>query len=590
MVKALLSRILRRAVVGRHVRIWHHPAYRLPLGTLDGARSVEPRRADLVRWYALQSGFATADNFRVPPACSWEELERVHTHRLIEDISSADGLARVFSVDPAEVPVDSLLAMVRHAVGGTVQAAYEALSTQRPMLNLLGGFHHAGKDRAGGFCPVNDMAVAVAALRAGGWTGKVAVIDLDAHPPDGTADCLAHDDGTWVGSLSGSDWGPLPRSDETVLPLRCPDRPYLAALRALLERMPRPDLAFVVAGGDVLAQDPLGQLGLTLRGTLERDALVLRFLRGRASVWLPGGGYTGDAWKVLAQTAELLTTHTVHAPVDADPMGARFAHVAGQMDTTRLQGGGESWISQEDVDAELGAPGAGARRLLGYYTAEGLEYGLFRYGILTHIHRLGYTALTIEVHNESEGDRLRVTGEWDGKRDTLMDIVLARRMVAGEQPVLFIHWLELRHPRAQFSDSRPRLPGQNVPGPGLAREAAEMLGQMARRLGLKGLCFKPAHFHVAYGARHRFVFTMPERQARFLALLRALRPLPLLEATRAVEEGRVVLDGNPYAWEPDDMVYWLDGSRPDDTRARALAERLVFTVAPVQGPPDSMGP
>ena len=90
--------------------------------------------------------------------------------------------------------------------------AREVLSLANPRavgrraLNLLGGFHHAKPDAGGGFCAVNDLAVAVAAVRAEGFAGRVLVLDLDAHPPDGTAACLAADPSAWIGSLSGSSW------------------------------------------------------------------------------------------------------------------------------------------------------------------------------------------------------------------------------------------------------------------------------------------------------------------------------------------------------------------------------------------------
>ncbi len=143
---------------------------------------------------------------------------------------------------------------------------------------------------------------AIATLRAEGFRGRVAVLDLDAHPPDGLAACLDADRDVWIGSLSGSDWGPLPRADETVLPPGTQDPAYLDALGALLSRMPRPRLAFVIAGGDVLAGDRLGTLGLTVAGARERDLLVASELEGVPSVWLPGGGYSDRAWHVLAGT------------------------------------------------------------------------------------------------------------------------------------------------------------------------------------------------------------------------------------------------------------------------------------------------
>src|SRR5262249_37124156 len=152
--------------------------------------------------------------------------------------------------------------------------------------------------RGGGLCPVNDIAVAVAALRADGFAGQVCVIDLDAHPPDGTAECLGGDGRAWIGSLSASDWGAVAGADEGPLPDGCSDPAYVHALRRLLARMPRPALAFVIAGGDVLAGDRMGRLGLTLDGARRRDLAVHAALEGVPAVWLPGGGYHDDAWKV----------------------------------------------------------------------------------------------------------------------------------------------------------------------------------------------------------------------------------------------------------------------------------------------------
>jgi hypothetical protein len=47
---------------------------------------------------------------------------------------------------------------------------------------------------------------AIAAVRADGFSGRVLVLDLDAHPPDGLAACLAGDPSCVIGSISGSDW------------------------------------------------------------------------------------------------------------------------------------------------------------------------------------------------------------------------------------------------------------------------------------------------------------------------------------------------------------------------------------------------
>jgi hypothetical protein len=154
--------------------------------------------------------------------------------------------------------------------------------------------------------------------------------------------------------------------------------------------------------------------------------------------------------------------------------------------------------------------------------------------------------------------------------------------------VLYVHWLSLRHPRAQFSLLRPRLPGQEVPGLGLARETGEMLALMALRLGLAGVAYRPAHYHTAFAGRHHFSFVEAERQGRFEALIRDLRDVPLLEATRAIEAGRVMLDGKPYEWEPDEMVLWLREHPEERGEVAVERERARFTLLPeTTSPPGS---
>ena len=133
-------------------------------------------------------------------------------------------------------------------------------------------------------------------------------------------------------------------------------------------------------------------------------------------------------------------------------------------------------------------------------------------------------------------------------------------------PVLFIHWLSLRHPRAHFSERRPRLPGQEVPGLGLAQEAGTMLARMAVRLGLGGVAFRPSNFHVAYSARQGLRLRPAGAPGRFEALVRDLADYPLARATQLVADGKVLLGDTPYEWEADEMVYWLRESPAERRR------------------------
>ncbi|MDP2306730.1 MAG: histone deacetylase [Pseudomonadota bacterium] len=552
---------------------WHHPDYRMPLPSIEARSGAEPRRADYVAWHLVATGALKPRDLLSPPLATWHELSRAHEDSLLRTLDDPEVLARIYGTDPAEIMVDEVLRTVRLACGGTIAAARAALAEGRATVNLLGGFHHAGPDRAGGSCAVNDIAVAVAALRDAGFDHRVSVIDLDAHPPDGTAACLARDHSSWIGSISGSNWVALPDVDETVLPPGSGDELYLETLDALLARRPESGLVFVLAGGDVLRGDRLGQLGLSLEGALERDARVLASLGRTPSVWLPAGGYHPDAWRLFAGTANLLATgRKEFVPKGPDPLRGQFAGIAAGLDAQKL--GDDEWITTADLEGTLSHRET-EPRLLGHYTASGVEYAMYRYGVLTQLQRLGYRNVRVRLDRGEIGDRMRIYGTAGGLEHLLTETVLARDRVDGK-PVLLIHWMTLRNPRALFSTDRPRLRGQEVPGLGMAREAGELLSRVALRLGLAGVAFRPMHLHSAWTGRHEFHFVEAPRQARFEALMRDARgrPLPVIDA--ALDEGRVLLDGAPYRWEPDMMVSWLASEGPDQATVEKNKEGMRF--------------
>lgn len=562
-----------RLVRGHRLGVWYDPRYRIPVHSFDAQTGFETRRADLVLWTLLEFGVIEERQVRRPRRASYREICRVHDNALLERLATAEGLARVFAVDARDIPVREVMTTMRLAVGGTIDAARAALRGDGPQLNLLGGFHHAEPDKAGGFSMVNDIAVAVAALRSEGWEGSVAILDLDAHPPDGTAACLEHDERVWIGSISGTDWGPLPGVDETVL-TGADDRTYLRTLRDLLSRMPDADLVFVVAGGDVLEVDALGGLSLTLEGAAKRDRRVRDRLGSTPAVWVPAGGYGAHAWRVLTGTAVALELRRpLVVPDDYDPMRARYRAVA-----RALTPDDEPWIDAHDLAEAIGLPLQGSKRFLGFYTEEWMEHALERYGVLDHVRRLGYGPFTIDFDDQDGRERLRVYGRAGGIEHMVFETLLERRRIQ-DRDVLYVHWLTLRHPLARFHQGQPRLPNQEVPGLGLAKEAGELLLRIARRVQLEGVAFTPAAFHVAYVARRDFRFIDPAREGRFEALVRDLADIPLSAATRGIDEGLVDLDGQPYRWEATDMISTVDEEAfGDDDEVAAARDATRFDI------------
>ena len=113
----------------------------------------------------------------------------------------------------------------------------------------------------------------------------------------------------------------------------------------------------------------------------------------------------------------------------------------------------------------------------------------------------------------------------------------------------------------------------------MAREAGQLFAQVAQRLSLAGIAFRPAWLHTAYAARFAMVFVDPNHQAHFEALLRGLADVPLVKLTRALADGHVTMNGERYTWEAGEMVYWLDRRVQARSAVEAEKERVRFALS-----------
>ncbi len=207
----------------------------------------------------------------------------------------------------------------RLAAGGTLLAARTALC-EGVAANLAGGTHHAFADHGEGFCVLNDVAVAIARLRAEGHIARAAIVDLDVHQGNGTASIFEDASEVFTFSMHGERNYPLRKKMRSTfdVPLAdgVGDEEYLDTLRAhlpgVLERS-QPDIAFYLAGVDVAAGDRYGKLALTGEGIRRREQRVIEETRDRRIplVIVLAGGYAATC----ARTAEL----HAHAIREAEP-------------------------------------------------------------------------------------------------------------------------------------------------------------------------------------------------------------------------------------------------------------------------------
>jgi acetoin utilization protein AcuC len=173
------------------------------------------------------------------------------------------------------------------------------------VFNPLGGFHHARRDYAEGFCYINDVAIAIAAAIKRGL--KVAFIDIDAHHCNGLQEAFYEDDRVLVVSLHETGETLYPgtgKVDEigtgkgTGYNINIPlaegtdDEVYVYAFREVVPpivRAFRPDFIVAEIGADTLRSDPLTDLMLTNNAYQE----VVKAIKGFSQplLALGGGGY-----------------------------------------------------------------------------------------------------------------------------------------------------------------------------------------------------------------------------------------------------------------------------------------------------------
>src|SRR5579859_1203466 len=193
---------------------------------------------------------------------------------------------------------DALVQRAFASVGATISAARLAMEAGWGC-TLGGGTHHALRAAGAGFCVFNDIAVAIQVLRTEGLIRRAAVIDLDVHQGDGTAEIFENDPDVFTLSIHCESNFPFRKKQSRLdvsLPDGIEDAEYHRRLDEVLPAIPafRPDIIFYQSGVDPLASDVLGRLSLSPQGLMQRDKTVMLAAHsyGAPFVLTSGGGYS----------------------------------------------------------------------------------------------------------------------------------------------------------------------------------------------------------------------------------------------------------------------------------------------------------
>lgn len=258
-----------------------------------------------------------------------EKLYSIHSEEYVKKVESLsrgnnEPDAELYGLGTFDNPiVPGMAEAARLQAGGTLLGAQMLiLNKAKKVLQMAGGFHHAHRSLASGFCIYNDVALAIKEMTNAGW--HIAYLDLDVHHGDGVQEIFYSDDKVMTISLHesgeylfpGTGWvHELGQGMGRSLKLNVPLEPftegesYIEVLDKILEPALswfKPDALVIQAGADTHFSDPLADLLLTTYDFQKIYKRVLELIdskcKGRA-LFTFGGGYSITAvfriWTIL---------------------------------------------------------------------------------------------------------------------------------------------------------------------------------------------------------------------------------------------------------------------------------------------------
>lgn len=306
-------------------KIIYHPKYKLY--DLGEGHPFNPIRIEMVLDLLKELNYQV--KIETPEPVSPEMLYTIHDEnyvKTIEELSKGKTQtgAEKYGLGTIDNPVTMGMAEgARYQVGGSLLGAKLLVEGKaKKILQLGGGFHHAHKNLAAGFCIYNDLAIAIKEMTDHGW--HVVYIDIDVHHADGVQEIFYSDDKVMTISLHesgeflfpGTGWiHELGQGMGRSLKLNVPLDPftegdsYLETLEGVIEpalKWYKPDALVVMVGADAHFSDPLADLMLTTKDYERIFQKILGYAdsysKGRAMFTL-GGGYSITAtpriWTIL---------------------------------------------------------------------------------------------------------------------------------------------------------------------------------------------------------------------------------------------------------------------------------------------------
>eukprot|EP00072_Mus_musculus_P063757 XP_011245972.1 PREDICTED: histone deacetylase 8 isoform X2 [Mus musculus] len=282
-----------------------------------------PKRASMV--HSLIEAYALHKQMRIvkPKVASMEEMATFHTDAYLQHLQKVsqegdedhpDSIEYGLGYDcPATEGIFDYAAAIG---GGTITAAQCLIDGKcKVAINWSGGWHHAKKDEASGFCYLNDAVLGILRLRR--KFDRILYVDLDLHHGDGVEDAFSFTSKVMTVSLHKFSPGFFPGTGDMSdvglgkgryysvnVPIQdgIQDEKYYHICESVLKEVYQafnPKAVVLQLGADTIAGDPMCSFNMTPVGIGKCLKYVLQWQL--ATLILGGGGYN------LANTARCWT-------------------------------------------------------------------------------------------------------------------------------------------------------------------------------------------------------------------------------------------------------------------------------------------
>lgn len=280
-----------------------HPSCRLH--EMGDWHPESPQRLDAISDQLLASGVMSYLKERDAPEASRSDILRVHAVSYLDSLRARQPDHGYLPIDPDTLMNPHTYEAALHAAGAGVAAVDAVMGgeAETAFCAVRPPGHHACRDRAMGFCFLNNVAIAAAHAMAVRGVERLAIVDFDVHHGNGTEEAFSGDERVLMCSFFQHPLYPFSGVDHqapNMVNLPMPARSNGMAIREAVDMfwLPRldafkPQMLFVSAGFDAHREDDIGNLGLVEADfewlTAQIVDVARRHAQGRIVSCLEGG-------------------------------------------------------------------------------------------------------------------------------------------------------------------------------------------------------------------------------------------------------------------------------------------------------------